>query len=132
MKLALIAVCTLGTLITSWTAAIVYITCARWGTGYDLYWWGWRNWRARTPHQLDTRTPAVYLQYPILPIPVYAGQSVNPTERFRSEGKEIMALTFAWGLAIHCHQTDLDTAERHLIRWLPWCRWLRYNLTQGG
>ena len=88
--------------LSTWTTLVVLSASLRWGTGVDYYRWGWRSWRARCPRGLDTTTPSCYIQFgwaPLPLLPVYAGQSVNPTARFRSEGKEIMALAFAFGMA---------------------------------
>jgi hypothetical protein len=129
---AVAVVCGVLAAITAWQTAVVLTASLRWGTGVDYYRWGWRGWKARAARGLDTRTACCYVQFGWVPVVAYAGQSVNPTNRFRGEGQNIMALVFAWGLAIHCHPGDMNDMERFLIRLLPWCRWFGFNLTGGG
>lgn len=115
-----------------WSCGALLVTWKRWGTAsIDGFVWGWRSWRARRPRGLDTDTPAVYVQF-FGPLPVYVGQSVNVANRFRGEGREIMALLFWFGAVVPCRAEHMNAAERALIRAFPWCRLFGFNLTDGG
>ena len=93
--------------ITGWQTIVIWTAALRWGTGVDYYRWGSRGWKTRAARGLETTTACCYVQFGWIPIAAYPGQSVNPVNRFRSEGKNIMALVFAWGIAIGCHPETL-------------------------
>lgn len=134
MTAALVAFCGFLALVTAWQTLVLWLAgraAGRHGPP-DYYRWGWRHWKARAARGLNTNGPGIYIQLTWLPIAVYIGQTINARQRFTAEGRDIMALAFAWGIFIPADETDLDELERWLIRWLPWCRALGFNRTRGG